>query len=552
MVRFLDSIELFGASQKIFISSSIRFLEIFIFTLVGIFFEVEVRVITKVHSAGILGVEAYPLEVEVDICLQSFPKWHTVGLAESEVKESKERVVAAIKNSGYDFTQRKVTINLAPADVKKEGTAFDLPIALGLLASSGIIQSGRLQDFLCVGELSLNGELRSVRGVLPMALMAVEQKIKGFLVPAASAAEAAVIRKIPVYAVKNLAEAVEFIEGRLHLEPAQPIEATNFPVTNSGDFDEICGQYQAKRALEVAASGGHNLLFMGSPGAGKTMLASRLPSILPSLTFEESLETTRIYSVLDSPERKGALMHERPFRSPHHSISDAGLVGGGTYPKPGEISLAHNGVLFLDELPEFKKNVLELLRQPLESARVTISRAAVSLTYPAKFMLVAAMNPCPCGYYGHGRVMCTCNPSQIHKYRTKLSGPLLDRIDIQLEVPPVSFDDMSAPDPRREKSIDIATRVKKVREFQRKRFCADRILLNSQMGPKLVKKHCSLKEEGRQIMKSLMEKFHLSARAFDRILKVSRTIADMEEVPTIETKHLLEAVQYRSLDRALV
>ncbi len=506
--------------------------------------------LARVLSAGLVGIDAYPLDVEVDICLQSMPKWHTVGLAESEVKESKERVIAAIKNSGYDFAKRRITINLAPADIKKEGTAFDLPIALGLLSASGLVNAERLRSFLCVGELSLNGELRPVRGVLPMAVMASAKKYEGMILPTINAGEASMVEGLPVYAMNHLSEVVEFLEGRLVKTPLPNRRFDERTVISySTDFDEICGQYQAKRALEVAASAGHNILFIGPPGAGKTMLASRLPTILPPLTFEESLETSRVYSVLTLLKNDG-LLTERPFRAPHHSVSDAGLVGGGSIPRPGEVSMAHNGVLFLDEMPEFKKNVLELLRQPLESGSVTISRAAMSLTYPADFMLVAAMNPCPCGYHGHPRLVCRCTPQLVQKYRNKLSGPLLDRIDLQIEVPPVPFDEIAALSPVRENSTTIRNRVMKTRALQKERFIADKISLNSQMGPRLVRKYCALNREGNQIMKSLMEKFHLSARTFTRLLKVARTLADMGESPNIETSHLLEAVQYRSLDRS--
>ncbi|MBI2340445.1 MAG: YifB family Mg chelatase-like AAA ATPase [Deltaproteobacteria bacterium] len=510
--------------------------------------------ISSIKSAGLLGINAYPLDVEVDISLQSLPQWHTVGLPESAVKESRERVVSAIKNSGYDFAQRKVTINLAPADIKKEGTAFDLPIALGLLNASGVVQSEKAQSYLYVGELSLNGDLRPIRGVLPIAMLAARKKYAGIILPEVNAGEAAMVEELPVFSMKHLSEVVEFVEGRL---PLDPVENRPFGGNGSGanarvDFDEISGQYQAKRALEVAASAGHNILFVGPPGAGKTMLASRLPTILPSLTFQESLETSQIYSVMNLLRHQNQLLTERPFRAPHHSVSDAGLIGGGTIPRPGEVSLANNGVLFLDEMPEFKKNVLELLRQPLESGEVTITRASMSLTYPADFMLVAAMNPCPCGFYGHPRKACVCTPHLTQKYRTKLSGPLLDRIDLQIEVPPVPFDEMTSTREARESSEAIRKRVIKTRAIQCERFKKEGVRLNSQMTPRMMRKYCGLGAEGKQLLKGIMEKFHLSARAFDRILKVSRTLADMEESESIETRHLLEAVQYRSLDRNLV
>ena len=498
-----------------------------------------------------MGIDAYLLEVEVDIQMASFPKWQTVGLAESEVKESKERVVSSVKNSGYEFPQRKITINLAPADIKKEGTALDLPIALGLLSSSVMIDASVFSTFVCVGELSLTGDLRPVRGVLPTTLLARKKGFKKILVPKANGGEASVVEGIDVYGISSLAEAVEFLSGRLALTPIPHPgnHGEHFARKTSVDFEDVCGQYQAKRAIEVAASGGHNLLFCGSPGSGKTLLSSRISTILPNLTFSEALETTRIYSVAHLMKERSHLLVERPFRSPHHSISDAGLVGGGTIPKPGEVSLAHNGVLFLDELPEFKKHVLELLRQPLESCEVTITRAAMSLTFPAQFMMVAAMNPCPCGYYGHPRMPCTCSPSAVQKYRHKLSGPLLDRIDLQIDVPPVPFDDLNGRTKLPENSATIQQRVMKTRHIQKVRFENAGISLNARMGPREVRKYCVLDNESKQLMRGIMDKFHLSARSYDRILKVSRTIADMEESEKLETKHLLEAVQYRSLDR---
>lgn len=508
--------------------------------------------LSKVPSAGLIGIESYPIEIEVDINLQAFPKWHTVGLPENAVKESKERVIAAIKNSGYDFAQRKITINLAPADIKKEGTAYDLPIALGLLSSSGLICKDRLKQFLCLGELSLDGQIRSVQGILPVAMMAARGSYAGLILPEQNAMEAAMVEGRPIYAIRHISEAVEFLAERTVIQPF--VKAATFAPARTEaaiDFQEIAGQFQAKRALEVAASGGHNIIFIGPPGSGKTMLASRLPTILPPLTLAESLETSQVYSVLGLLKDRAQLLTARPFRAPHHSISDAGLIGGGTIPRPGEVSLAHHGVLFLDELPEFKRNALEVLRQPLESGEVTITRSMMSLTFPSQFMLVAALNPCPCGYQGHPKHPCVCTPQQVHRYRTKLSGPLLDRIDLQIEVPPVSFDDMIAPPTTGESSQIISRRVMNARVLQYERFKKSKILLNSHMGPRLVRKYCELKPEGKKLLKGIVEKFCLSARTFDRILKVSRTLADMNGREAIGVEHLLEAVQYRSLDRSV-
>lgn len=506
--------------------------------------------LTIAHAAGIMGVEAFLVSVEVDIQMSQLPRWFLVGLADSEVKESRERVVSAIHNSGYDFPYRRVVINLAPADVKKEGTALDLPIALALIATGDRIKKEKLKSYLCVGELSLDGSLRPVRGALPIAVFAAEKKYKGLILPKANVNEASMVEGLQVYGVSNLSEAVEFLAGQLDIKPHQTQNFDQSQISYSYDFNEIAGQYQAKRALEIAASGAHNLIFLGSPGSGKTMLASRLPSILPPLSFEESLDTSRIYSVSSMLKNQSTLLIERPFRSPHHSISDAGLIGGGSIPKPGEVSLSHNGVLFLDELPEFKKHVLELLRQPLEAHEVTISRATVSLTYPASFMLLASMNPCLCGYQGHPKIHCTCRPQQIQNYQSRLSGPLLDRIDLQIEVPPVTFEDMDSKTEERESSAQIRERVIKIRGLQSERFKNHSINLNSQMQPRHLRDFCELNSDGKAIMKSMMNKFQLSGRSFNRILKVSRTIADMSGAQNIQTDHLLEAVQYRSLDRA--
>ncbi len=500
-------------------------------------------------SAALYGIDAYRVDLEVDLTRQGMPAFTMVGLAEGAVRESRERVLTALKNSGFRLPSARITVNLAPADVRKEGSGFDLPLALGLLAGAGVLSGELLQKYFFLGELSLSGELRPVSGVLPAAIRARDEGAAGLFVSPENAGEAAVVEGLPVYAPHTLAQAVGFFTGEHALSPMQAANAAVWEQRNRFpfDFEEVKGQEHAKRAIEIAAAGAHNLLFLGPPGSGKTMLAQRIPTVLPPLNFEEALEVTKIYSVAGLLGSH-SLVVNRPFRSPHHTISDAGLVGGGQRPKPGEVSLAHRGVLFLDELPEFKKHVLEVMRQPLEDGQVTISRAAVSLSYPADFMLVAAMNPCPCGYLGDTRHQCTCAPQQIQRYRSRLSGPLLDRIDLHVEVPAVPYKDLRGGS-KGSSSETMRQRIARVRELQCRRYAETPCSTNADLSGKWLERFCGLQDSEHVFLEQAVSRLGLSARAYTRILRIGRTIADLAGCVQLTVEHLAEAINYRTLDR---
>lgn len=508
--------------------------------------------LVKTYAAAVQGISATIITIEVS-CTKGI-QFFLVGLPDNAVRESHERIISALQVNGFKFPRNRIVINMAPADIRKEGSAYDLPLAIGILAAAGEIDMNkkRLEEYLLIGELSLDGSLQPIKGVLPIAIKAREENFNGIILPKQNAHEAAVVNNLNVYGVENITEVIHFFCGKKELEPTIVNTREEFYARQqvfNNDFSEVRGQENVKRALEIAAAGGHNLIMIGPPGSGKSMLAKRIPSILPPFSLHEALETTKIHSVAGKIEKNTSLLAQRPFRSPHHTISDVAMVGGGGFPQPGEISLAHNGVLFLDELPEFSRNVLEVLRQPLEDRHINISRARFTVDYPASFMLIASMNPCPCGYYNHPERPCLCNPGSVQKYMNRISGPLLDRIDIQIEIVPVPFEKISEQKPS-ESSAVIRERVIQAREIQNKRFTGDEhIHCNAQMTSRHLHQYVIPDQDGLKLLKNAMQRLALSARAYDRILKVSRTIADLDQAENIKPYHLAEAINYRNLDR---